>query len=297
MPASSTHNGGPSHPRRPSDHLRREGPRNVPPEVWDLAVWALGICGLVAGIAAALVFDKLLAAVLAVGAGACAAVLAGLVARGRRANLHGSARGGGPAGGRSANLGVVDTVTGLPGARFFRFNLEARTASARRALRPLSLVIAELAAPDRGQPSGARPGSAGPEGAGTGTGGPELTSFAVISKRTIRESDIACRIGESRFALLLEDTDGEGAVHTVRRLQAAMDEEGMQGRTLTAGIATWPSHGLRPDQLEHRATEALERALAPQDGRDARRGTDRRQGPPGPATAGMSGRVEMARTD
>src|SRR5437016_6900811 len=105
----------------------------------------------------------------------------------------------------SGNRTVLDTETGLPDQRFFELALDGRVAAARRHLWPMTLVLIDLAlAADPGDDEAV---------------GEALASFAELLRRTLRESDIACRLPSHRFGILLEDTAEEGGVWTAERLQ------------------------------------------------------------------------------
>ncbi len=136
---------------------------------------------------------------------------------------------------------VVDVDTGLPDNSFFEVLLEGRVATARRRLWPLALVMIEI------QPVAA------------------VGLFTVLLRRTIREADTACRIGPTTFAVLLEDTGDTGGVWAAERIQIAAAKErdaapaGTELR-VAAGVAAYPNHALKADQLLVAAESALERA-------------------------------------
>src|SRR5581483_4259539 len=94
-----------------------------------------------------------------------------------------------------------------------------------------------------------------------------VAAFAGIMRRTLREADVACRLGPSTFGLVLDDTSEEGGVWTAERLQIALAGEPTQVRSMAAGVAGYPTHGLRADEVLDRAKAALERACAADPGR------------------------------
>lgn len=135
---------------------------------------------------------------------------------------------------------IADPETGLPGERFFDVTLTSRVAAAKRHLRPVAVVLLEVA-DTAGAPVDATPVAA------------ELTA-------TLREADIACRLpGEACFGMLLEDTSENGAVWTVERFRRATSVRSGT-RILRAGIACYPAHAFDADELLARASEALEAA-------------------------------------
>lgn len=137
----------------------------------------------------------------------------------------------------------LDPETGLYGEPFFGITLASRVAAARRHLRPVAVVLVEVA-------SGVRDGT--PKGAD-----PALVGRHV--RATLREADTACYLEDSRFALVLEDTPENGAVWTVERVRRALASE-RNDLTLWAGVACYPAHAFDGDELRTRATAALEAA-------------------------------------
>jgi diguanylate cyclase (GGDEF)-like protein len=149
---------------------------------------------------------------------------------------------------------IVDADTGLADERYFDRALEGRVAAARRNLWPITVVLIEVGLPHRlGEPS-APPVEA-------------IAAFAALLRRTLREADLACRIGPTRFALLLEDTSDEGGVWAAERVQISLakSQEALPGRALpsrmVAGVASYPNHALRADELLGAARSALARAM------------------------------------
>jgi GGDEF domain-containing protein len=138
----------------------------------------------------------------------------------------------------------IDPQTGLPDERFFELALEGRVAAARRHLWPLTLVLVDVTA-DPPTPEA-------------------LAGFAGLIRRTLREADIACRLNETTFAMLLEDTAEEGGVWTAERLQIGLAKmkDGSNIQRISAGVASYPSHALRADEVLRQARTALTRACA-----------------------------------
>jgi GGDEF domain-containing protein len=138
---------------------------------------------------------------------------------------------------------LLDPVTGLYGEPFFGVTLSSRVAAARRHLRPVAIVLVEVAAGVReGRASSADPG---------------IVSKHV--KATLREADTACHLEGDRFALVLEDTPENGAVWTVERVRRALAAE-RKDLTLWAGVACYPAHAFDAGELLARAAAALEAA-------------------------------------
>ena len=143
---------------------------------------------------------------------------------------------------------MLDTETGLPDQRFFELALDGRVAAARRHLWPMTLVLIDLAlAADPGDDEAV---------------GEALASFAELLRRTLRESDIACRLPSHRFGILLEDTAEEGGVWTAERLQIGLARNPGRITRLSAGVASYPTHAMRADEILRQARAALARACA-----------------------------------
>ena len=136
-----------------------------------------------------------------------------------------------------------DPETGLYGSSFFAETLTTRVSAARRHLRPVAVVLIEVA-------EGVRTGVALPANA---------AKVAEGIRSTLREADTACRLSPERYGLVLEDTPENGAVWTAERVRRtlAVTQEGL---TLWAGVACYPAHAFEAEELSKRATTALEAA-------------------------------------
>lgn len=135
---------------------------------------------------------------------------------------------------------LVDPETGLYGEQFFEVTLTSRVAAARRHLRPVAVVLLEVAA-------------------GVKQNLTTAADAAVVSthvRATLREADTACHLEGARFGLVLEDTPENGAVWTVERVRRALNVE-RKDLTLWAGVACYPAHAFDADELLARATAAL----------------------------------------
>lgn len=150
---------------------------------------------------------------------------------------------------------TTDELTGLANRRRF---MEALTLELKRAERfgsPLALVLADLddfkLVNDR---------------FGHNVGDDVLRSVGDVFRRTLRDVDLPARLGGEEFAVLLPETDLEGAQELSERLRTAVSElelEDAQGRplhvTASFGIAVYPqSHS--GDELLTAADTALYRA-------------------------------------
>ena len=138
---------------------------------------------------------------------------------------------------------LFDPETGLLDGRVFVVCFERKVAAARRHLRPLTVVLLDLS------PGMKREGGDRQE---------HVTAFGRIIHETLRDADIACRVGPASFGLILEDTTEQGGVLAVERLQAAALAAG--GPFVIGSVATYPNHGLQAGEVLQRGREALARA-------------------------------------
>ena len=158
-----------------------------------------------------------------------------------------------PSAARASAGGLLDEETGLPDNRFFELAVANRVAAARRHLWPTTVVVFEARLrPELG--AGHQRSDA-------------IVGIAALLRRTLREADIACRLGPLTFGLVLEDTTEEGGVWTAERIQVGLASEASQVRRLAAGVASYPTHGLEADEILARAQAALTRACAGEAGR------------------------------
>lgn len=143
---------------------------------------------------------------------------------------------------------LFDEASGLLNARYFSIALQSRVAGARRLLRPLTVVLLELEALSEDANGAAVP-------------------FAGVVRETLREADTACRLDSTCFGLILEDTPEGGGVWAAERIRTALARQGGAIETLSAGVASYPSHALDAEDLLDRARRALSRARSSGRGR------------------------------
>lgn len=141
---------------------------------------------------------------------------------------------------------VFDDLTGLLDERFFAVIVQQRVAAARRQLQPLSIVLFEID---------------GFADASDGARSDALQALGDVLRKTLRECDSACRIGDLMAAAILEDTTEAGAVWAAERVRNSLAHN-PSGRsiTLSAGVACYPSHALGAPELVAMAGKALESA-------------------------------------
>ena len=137
---------------------------------------------------------------------------------------------------------LSDADTGLLGEQYFHVTLDGRVASARRHLRPLSLILIDAIEALEDNPHNADP-----------------TVVAGIVVETLRDADIVCRLNDGRFALILEDTPENGAIWTVERIRRRINEE-FENATVWAGVACYPAHGFDGPEVLDQARKAVSSA-------------------------------------
>lgn len=138
---------------------------------------------------------------------------------------------------------LTDPTSKLFSEAYFRVALGSRLASARRHLRPVAVALVQVA-----------------EGQATDSGGdapPARVAEAV--KETLRESDIACRLDDGSYAVILEDTPENGAVWTVERIRRNLVSR-FGSHTMWAGVACYPAHAFSTEELMEQARAALDAA-------------------------------------
>lgn len=133
-----------------------------------------------------------------------------------------------------------DAESGLFSEAYLRVALDSRLASARRHLRPVALALLEVS---EGTPEAASDAS-------------PLMHISNAIRETIREADIACRMNDGIFAIILEDTPENGAVWTVERVRRNLVSKHGH-HTLWAGVACYPAHAFDSGELLSQAQAAL----------------------------------------
>ena len=82
-----------------------------------------------------------------------------------------------------------------------------------------------------------------------------------VVRRTLRESDAACRLGDLMVGAILEDTPEAGAVWAAERVRGTLLARPVgDALTLSAGVACYPTHALGAAELVHQASRALDEA-------------------------------------
>lgn len=144
---------------------------------------------------------------------------------------------------------LLDPSSGLFAEPFFLSTVSWRLIACRRVLRPLALALFEVV---DGLPDGPVVPS-----------DPQVVTAMV--RATLRASDVAARMADGAYGLMLEDTPEDGAVWAVERLRRALGTK-LGSRTVRAGVACYPGQALTPNDIVDAARVAFAAAREwPQD--------------------------------
>jgi diguanylate cyclase (GGDEF)-like protein len=146
---------------------------------------------------------------------------------------------------------LIDGLTGLGNHRAFQEEIERQWAAATRYGRALSLVLLDL---DEFKQIN--------DSSGHAAGDLLLRRMGSLITGSLRRSDRAFRIGGDEFALLLPETDGDGAYVVIRRLLATSLEgetrrPGTNTMSFSAGIGALPGSAHDREALYSQADAAL----------------------------------------
>jgi diguanylate cyclase (GGDEF)-like protein/PAS domain S-box-containing protein len=154
------------------------------------------------------------------------------------------------------NQSIRDPLTGLYNRRYLEESLNRELHRADRTGRKLSLVMLDL---DHFKHFN--------DTFGHQVGDILLKEIAGVIKGMVRAGDIACRFGGEEFSLILAEVDTEGAYKCVDAIRDAIKHVSLHHRgqtigtvTVSAGIATFPTHAGNLEDLVRAADNALYRA-------------------------------------
>lgn len=153
---------------------------------------------------------------------------------------------------RLEEMAHTDALTGLYNKRVFLEALGRHMRTAMRYDKKLSLIMSDL---DKFKSIN--------DNHGHPTGDQVLIRFAEVLRRNVREVDLPCRFGGEEFAVIVVETDSEGAYRTAERIRRDMEREtvdvgsGKIRVTCSMGVATSPEQGPAPGDLIKAADEAL----------------------------------------
>jgi len=152
--------------------------------------------------------------------------------------------------GQARSQALMDGLTGLGNHRAFQEEMDRQWSSATRYNRPLAIVILDLDEFKQINDAG-----------GHAAGDLLLRRMGGVINGSLRRSDRAFRVGGDEFALILPDTDADGAYVVMRRLLATcLESDGRRAApamSFSAGIAAIPGSARDRETLYSHADAAL----------------------------------------
>jgi diguanylate cyclase (GGDEF)-like protein/PAS domain S-box-containing protein len=152
---------------------------------------------------------------------------------------------------RLAALATLDGLTGLKNRRAFEERLVDELTRAKRSARPITLLLLDIDHFKAFNDSFGHP-----------RGDEVLRLVARQLSRSIRDSDFAARYGGEEFAIILPDTDRDGAMQMGERLREAIQGATWRERdiTVSVGAAIAAHSGTTVEALVDQADRALYRS-------------------------------------
>jgi diguanylate cyclase (GGDEF)-like protein len=154
------------------------------------------------------------------------------------------------------NQSIRDPLTGLFNRRYLEESLSRELNRASRTGRTVSLVMLDL---DHFKHFN--------DTFGHQVGDILLKEVAGVIKSRVRGGDLACRYGGEEFSLIIAEVDSEGTYKCVESIRELIKHLSLHHRgqtlgtiTISAGIATFPTHAGTMEDLMRCADESLYRA-------------------------------------
>jgi diguanylate cyclase (GGDEF)-like protein/PAS domain S-box-containing protein len=151
---------------------------------------------------------------------------------------------------------IKDPLTGLFNRRYMEENFQREIYRAARKQEHIGVIMADI---DHFKEFNDMYGHA--------AGDFVLVELANFFKLRIRGADIACRYGGEEFAFILPESSLENTEHRAsqmieeaRTLRVEYGGQALGPTTLSMGVAAYPTHGAKPDELLRAADAALYRA-------------------------------------
>jgi diguanylate cyclase (GGDEF)-like protein len=144
-------------------------------------------------------------------------------------------------------LAMTDAVTGLYNRHIFEETLGKEIERAARTDTSVSLIIFDLDSFKEYNDKWGHP-----------AGDDRLRAIAELIRSSLRKYDVAARYGGDEFAIILPDTDHDGALLFAKRLLKSAQDSAPEllkkkayaaGYTLSIGVASFPQHGKMPASL------------------------------------------------
>lgn len=150
------------------------------------------------------------------------------------------------------NMATTDGLTGLVNHRTFQDRFDEMLERAKRGDKPVSLLLTDIDHFKRVNDTYGHP-----------VGDAVLKAVAKVLQDQARVVDVVARYGGEEFALVLEETDGQGAFILAERIReqiAALTHSSDQGgfsTSMSLGIASFPADGTDKKLLIERADQGL----------------------------------------
>ncbi|MCP4296152.1 MAG: diguanylate cyclase, partial [Proteobacteria bacterium] len=149
---------------------------------------------------------------------------------------------------------ITDSLSGLANYSYFKYFLEHEIKRSLRDSRPIALMMMEL-----------NDVKHNPNCVGHPAGEELLKDLGTLIKENIRDVDLGARCKEKQFAIVLANTDGNGAMMAAERLKGviknhfSISTENISATSpvLNIGIAAYPSEAESMNQLIHQAEKEL----------------------------------------
>jgi diguanylate cyclase (GGDEF)-like protein len=151
-------------------------------------------------------------------------------------------------------MAIRDSTTRLFVPRYFRQRLNEEIKRAKRYVKPISLAMFDI---DNFKQIN--------DFFGHLRGDQALVQISGIIRASCREDvDIPCRYGGEEFALVLPETDANGAYLVAERIRVAVENASFFGNntrlTISCGVACYPHHASTLEELIENADRALYRS-------------------------------------
>jgi len=152
---------------------------------------------------------------------------------------------------QTKELSLIDPLTKIANRRHFNIMIESELLHARRFSRPFSIAMLDL---DHFKDFNDRFGHL--------IGDRLLAHVAKVIESHLREVDFVARYGGEEFIVVLPATDTTDAVTAIERIRKGVELTPLRRKkiyriTISAGIATYPIHGLTAKELIVAADSAL----------------------------------------
>lgn len=151
------------------------------------------------------------------------------------------------------NQSIRDPLTGLYNRRHFIEALRSSLERSKHSGQPVSLVSIDV---DHFKLFN--------DNHGHDAGDMVLRAVGAVLEQSCNGNELPCRLGGEEFMVLLPENSADSAVSTAEALRAAVEkvsvrygEKNLPKITISCGVASYPSHGMMPQDLMKAADDAL----------------------------------------